>query len=70
MPSIALPIPDLVRFNERVRERFDPLFKRRWVRRGAWALVAGYVFFVAIWLFFANGLPSSEKLMSLSLIHI
>ena len=64
MPSLAFPLPDLVAFNARVRDRFDPLFKRRWVRRAAWALVLGYVFFVALWLFFANGLPSSEKLMS------
>jgi penicillin-binding protein 1A len=64
MPALALPLPDLVDFNERVRARFEPLFKRRWVRRTAWGLVAAYVLFVAIWLFFANGLPSSEKLMS------
>ena len=64
MPSLALPLPDLVAFNARVRDRLDPVFKRRWVRRAAWALVVGYVFFVALWLFFANGLPSSEKLMS------
>ena len=64
MPSLALSMPDLPRFNARIRERLDPLFKRRWVRRGAWALVAGYVLFIAIWLFFASGLPSSEKLMS------
>ena len=64
MPSLALPLPNLVALNARVRDRFDPLFKRRWVRRVAWALVGGYVFFVALWLFFANGLPTSEKLMS------
>jgi penicillin-binding protein 1A len=64
MPPLAIPMPDLVRFNERVRTRFEPLFRRRWVRRGAWALVAGYVLFMAMWLFFASGLPSSETLMS------
>ena len=64
MPSFALPLPDLVAFNARVRDRVDPLFKRRWVRRGAWALIAGYVVLGALWLFFANGLPTSEKLMS------
>ena len=31
-----LPLPDLVAFNERVHERVDPWFERRWVRRGAW----------------------------------
>jgi len=64
MPPLALPMPDLVRFNARVRDRIDPWLKRRWVRRGLWALVAGYVLFVAIWLFFASGLPTSEKLLS------
>ena len=64
MASLASSVPDLVRFNERVRARLDPLFKRRWVRRSAWALVAAYVLFVVVWLVFATGLPTSEKLMS------
>nr|AHN97772.1 penicillin-binding protein [uncultured bacterium lac82] len=64
MPSLALPLPDLVAVNARVRDRLEPVFKRRWVRRAAWALLFGYVAFVALWLFFANGLPTSEKLMS------
>jgi penicillin-binding protein 1A len=57
-------MPDLPRLNARVRDRLDPLFKRRWVRRAAWALVVGYALFIAIWLFFASGLPSSEKLLA------
>ncbi len=60
----AFPLPDLVRFNDRVRVAADPLFKRRWVRSAAWAVVALYVLFVLIWLFFATNLPTSEKLMS------
>ncbi len=64
MPSLTSQFPDLVAFNARTRDRLNPVFKRRWVRRAAWALVVGYVFFVALWLFFANGLPTSEKLMS------
>src|SRR5688500_10398878 len=59
-----LPLPDLVAFNRRVRERVDPWFERRWVRRGAWIGVAGLLFFAAVWLFFATGLPSSEKLLA------
>src|SRR5687767_6719158 len=59
-----LPLPDLVAFNERVHERIDPWFERRWVRRGAWIGVAGFLFFAAVWLFFATGLPSSEKLLA------
>lgn len=64
MPSFASPMPDLVSINAAVRARFEPLFKRRWVRRAAWAMVAAYILFVAIWIFFASGLPTSEKLMS------
>src|SRR5918993_430531 len=59
-----LPLPDLVAFNERVHERIDPWFERRWMRRGAWIGVAGFLFFAAVWLFFATVLPSSEKLLA------
>lgn len=59
-----LPLPDLVGFNQRVHDRIDPWFERRWVRRLAWLGGAGFLFFAAIWLFFATGLPSSEKLLA------
>src|SRR5687768_9308776 len=59
-----LPLPDLVAFNERVHERVDPWFERRWVRRGTWVAGLGFLFFAAVWLFFATGLPSSEKLLA------
>src|SRR5687768_9777434 len=59
-----LQLPDLVAFNRRVHDRVDPWFERRWVRRGAWIGVAGFLFFAAVWLFFATGLPSSEKLLA------
>ena len=64
MPALASNMPDLVRFNASVRDRLDPLFRHRWARILAWGLVGGYVLFVAMWLFFATGLPSSEKLLS------
>ena len=65
LPSLAsLPLPDLVAFNRGVHARLDPWFARRWVRRGAYAAAAGFLFFAAVWLFFATGLPSSEKLMA------
>ncbi|HUE80255.1 MAG TPA: PBP1A family penicillin-binding protein [Sphingomicrobium sp.] len=57
-------LPDLVSFNRRVLERVDPWFERRWVRRTAWVGVAGFLFFAGVWLFFATGLPSSEKLLA------
>ncbi|MBA3511656.1 PBP1A family penicillin-binding protein [Sphingomonas sp.] len=59
-----LPLPDLAGFNRRVHERIDPWFERRWVRRGAWIGGLGFLFFAAVWLFFATGLPSSEKLLA------
>src|SRR5215210_2232112 len=56
-----LPLPDLVAFNRRVHERVDPWFERRWVRRGAWLGVFGFLFFAAVWLYCATGLPSTEQ---------
>ena len=64
MPTFAVPLPDLVRFNQRVHDRIDPWFKRRGVRRLAWAALAGFLFFSSIWIWSASGLPSSEKLLT------
>jgi len=64
MPSLAVPLPDLVRFNQRVHDRIDPWFRRRGVRRLAWAGLAGFLFFSSVWIWSAAGLPSSEKLLS------
>ena len=60
----ALPLPDLVAFNNRVHAWVDPWFERLWVRRLAWAGLGGFVFFALIWVWFASGLPSSEKLLA------
>jgi len=57
-------LPDLVAFNQRVRERIDPWLQRKWIRRGGILLLAGLVLFSGIWLYFASGLPSSEKLLA------
>ncbi|MCY7279988.1 MAG: PBP1A family penicillin-binding protein [Sphingomonas bacterium] len=64
MPTFAVPLPDLVRFNQRVHDRIDPWFKRRAVRRLAWAALAGLMFLSSVWIWSAAGLPSSEKLLS------
>ena len=66
VPRFDLPfeLPDLVAFNQRVHSRVDPWFERRWVRRLAWLGMAGFLFFALVWLFFASGLPSSEKLLA------
>ncbi|MEO7865387.1 MAG: transglycosylase domain-containing protein, partial [Sphingomicrobium sp.] len=64
MQSFALPLPDLVRVNQRIHDRIDPWFARRAVRRAAWTVLGGFVFLSMVWIWFASGLPSSEKLLS------
>ena len=59
-----LRLPNLVTFNWRVHQRIDPWFEHRWVRRTAWAGLGAFLFFAAVWLFFATGLPTSEKLLA------
>ena len=60
----SLPLPDLVAFNERIRERIDPWIERPWVRKLGYLFAAGFLLFAAMWLYFASGLPSSEKLLA------
>ncbi len=64
--SLSIPawIPDLVEFNRRVHERIDPWWERLWVRRLAWAGLGTFALFGAVWLYFATGLPSSDKLLA------
>ncbi|HEX6742064.1 MAG TPA: PBP1A family penicillin-binding protein [Sphingomicrobium sp.] len=57
-------LPDLVAFNERVHGFVDPWWGRRWVRRLTWVGVALFALFGGTWLYFATGLPSSEKLLA------
>ena len=57
-------LPDLVAFNHRVHRRFDPWFDGKWVRRGAWTAVGGILFMALVFVWFATGLPSSEKLLA------
>src|SRR5215217_5212810 len=59
-----LPLPDFVAFNARVHDWLDPWFERHWVRRGAWAALGGFLFFATVWVWFASGLPSAEKLLA------
>src|SRR4051812_38201678 len=58
------PLPDLVAFNNRVHERVDPWWARRWVRFIGWAAAALFTLFAATWIYFASGLPSSETLLA------
>ena len=64
MDVYALRIPDLTRFNQRVHDRVDPWFERKGVRRLAWAGVAAFILGSIIFVYFAAGLPSSEKLLA------
>ncbi|HET7817260.1 MAG TPA: PBP1A family penicillin-binding protein [Sphingomicrobium sp.] len=57
-------MPDLVAVNRRVHGWLDPWFERRWVRRLAILLAAGFVLFSGVWIYFASGLPSSERLLA------
>jgi penicillin-binding protein 1A len=60
----GFPLPDLVAFNNRVHERIDPIFRRRWVRWLAIAFAAGFVLFAGMWIYFARTIPSSESLLA------
>src|SRR5215218_4979748 len=65
LPALPeLPLPDFIAFNARVHDWLDPWFERRWVRRGALAAAGGFLFFALVWIYFASGLPSSEKLLA------
>ncbi|MFL6801053.1 MAG: penicillin-binding protein 1A, partial [Sphingomicrobium sp.] len=64
LPIPSWNLPDLVAFNERVHTIVDPWWERLWIRRVAWAGVALFVLFAGTWLYFATGLPSSEKLLA------
>ena len=57
-------LPDLVAFNQRVHERIDPLWERRGIRISAWVGLTFFTLFAAVWLYFATGLPSSDKLLA------
>ena len=64
MDVSALRIPDLVAFNQRVHDRIDPWFERKGVRRLTWAAVAAFILGSIVFVYFAAGLPSSEKLLA------
>ncbi len=60
----AIRLPDLVAFNQRVHDRIDPWFERKGVRRLAWAAVVAFILGSIVFVYFAAGLPSSEKLLA------
>ncbi|WP_398286299.1 penicillin-binding protein 1A [Sphingomonas daechungensis] len=64
LSALSSQLPDLVAFNQRIRDRIDPWLARKWVRRLGYVLLGGFVLFSAMWLYFASGLPSSDKLLA------
>jgi penicillin-binding protein 1A len=56
----ALPLPDLVAFNERVHAVVDPWWDRVWVRRIAWVGVALFALLAAVWIYF-SGAAADER---------
>ena len=64
LPVPSWKLPDLVAFNERVHGIVDPWWQRLWVRRLAWTGLGMFALFAGIWLYFATGLPTSEKLLA------
>jgi len=58
------PLPDLVAFNQRVHEIVDPWWARAWVRRITWTGIGLFTLLVAVWIYFASGLPSSQTLLA------
>ncbi|HTG64314.1 MAG TPA: PBP1A family penicillin-binding protein [Sphingomicrobium sp.] len=64
MDVSSLRIPNLVAFNHRVHTRIDPWFERKAVRRLTWAAAAAFILGSLVFIYFAAGLPSSQKLLA------
>jgi penicillin-binding protein 1A len=64
LPVPDWELPDLVAFNQRVHERIDPLWERKWIRRVTWTGLGLFTLFAAVWIYFASGLPSSQTLLA------
>jgi penicillin-binding protein 1A len=64
MDVSSLRIPNLVAFNHRVHTRIDPWFERKAVRRLTWAAAVAFILGSLVFVYFAAGLPSSEKLLA------
>ena len=65
LPKLSsLPLPDFLGLNQRIYGWTDPFFERRWARRAGWIGLGGFLFAAVVWIYFASGLPSSEKLLA------
>ncbi len=57
-------LPDMLAFNQRVHDRVDPYWEKKWLRRVTWTGLGLFALFAGIWVYFAAGLPSSESLLA------
>ncbi|MFC7537914.1 penicillin-binding protein 1A [Sphingomonas sp. GCM10030256] len=65
MDALASPrSTPLLDFHRRAHDRAQGWWTNRWVRRLAYVALAGYAAFIVVWVVFAAGLPSSEKLLA------
>jgi penicillin-binding protein 1A len=66
MDAIATPpSPAWLDRQERAADRLRAAWReKKWLRVLSYTLVAGYTLFIAVWMIFAAGLPSSEKLLA------
>ena len=63
-PQWSERLPDLVGPTHRVHDRFAPWFARRGLRITAYTLGGLLLLIALLWIYFASGLPSSEKLLA------
>ncbi|MBA3670314.1 MAG: PBP1A family penicillin-binding protein [Sphingomonas sp.] len=54
----------MLAFNQRVHDRVDPYWEKKWLRRVTWTGLGLFALFAGIWVYFAAGLPSSESLLA------
>lgn len=66
MDAVATPTrPAWLERHERAANRLRTTWReKKWLRWLGLAVVAGYTLFIAVWMVFAAGLPSSEKLLA------
>jgi penicillin-binding protein 1A len=66
MDAIATPpSPAWLDRQERAADRLRAAWRdKKWLRVLAYMVAAGYTLFIAVWMIFAAGLPSSEKLLA------
>ena len=65
MDAVATPAaPRWLEHHRRAASRVEGWWARKWVRRFLYLVALGYLLFIGVWVTFASGLPSSDKLMA------